>query len=73
MKRATFFGLGVTTLSYASVASAGYFAFGNGAPANILTGFGFYNPYWLLDLANVAVVVHLVGADQVNILPSQME
>jgi hypothetical protein len=43
----------------------GYAAFVNYAPGNLLTGFGFYNPCWLLDIVNVAIVVHLVGAYQV--------
>ncbi|XP_011001971.1 PREDICTED: amino acid permease 3-like [Populus euphratica] len=43
----------------------GYAAFGNYALGNLLTGFGFYNPYWLLGIANVAIVVHLAGAYQV--------
>jgi hypothetical protein len=47
----------------------GYAAFGDIAPGNLLTGFGFYNPYWLLDIANIAIVVHLVGAYQVYCQP----
>ncbi len=35
------------------------------APTNLLTGFGFFNPYWLIDIANVFIMVHLVGAYQV--------
>ncbi|KAG5525085.1 hypothetical protein RHGRI_031684 [Rhododendron griersonianum] len=38
-------------------------------PGNLLTGFGFYNPFWLLDIANVAIVVHLLGAYQVYCQP----
>ena len=44
----------------------GYVAFGNEAPGNLLTGFGFYNPYWLVDFANACITVHLVGAYQVK-------
>ncbi|KAJ4831404.1 hypothetical protein Tsubulata_051000 [Turnera subulata] len=55
----------VTTLFYMLCGCFGYAAFGDMAPGNLLTGFGFYNPYWLLDIANVAIVVHLVGAYQV--------
>lgn len=44
----------------------GYAAFGNNAPGNLLTGFGFYEPFWLVNLANVFIVVHLVGAYQVS-------
>lgn len=44
----------------------GYAAFGNKAPGNFLTGFGFYEPYWLVDIGNVFIVIHLVGAFQVT-------
>jgi hypothetical protein len=47
----------------------GYAAFGDLSPGNLLTGFGFYNPYWLLDIANAAIVIHLVGAYQVYCQP----
>ncbi|CAA3014083.1 amino acid permease 3-like [Olea europaea subsp. europaea] len=43
--------------------------FGDHSPGNLLTGFGFYNPYWLLDIANAAIVIHLVGAYQVYSQP----
>ncbi|CAL5403262.1 unnamed protein product [Camellia sinensis] len=41
-----------------------YAAFGNQTPGNLLTGFGFYEPYWLVDFANACVVLHLVGGYQ---------
>ncbi|KAH0469229.1 hypothetical protein IEQ34_002461 [Dendrobium chrysotoxum] len=63
MKRASLHGIGVTTIFYVSVGCIGYAAFGNKAPGNILTGF--YEPFWLVDIANVAVIVHLIGAFQV--------
>jgi hypothetical protein len=47
----------------------GYAAFGDEAPDDLLTGFGFYEPFWLIDIANVAIVVHLVGAYQVFCQP----
>jgi len=65
MKKATLMGVSVTTLFYTLSGVFGYAAFGNSAPGNLLTGFGFYNPFWLVDLANACVVVHLVGAYQV--------
>ncbi|KAK2632120.1 hypothetical protein EUGRSUZ_L01972 [Eucalyptus grandis] len=34
-------------------------------PGNLLTGFGFYEPHWLVDLANACIVLHLVGAYQI--------
>ena len=65
MKKATLLGVGTTTLFYMLSGCIGYAAFGDDAPGNLLTGFGFYNPYWLIDFANVCIVVHLVGAYQV--------
>lgn len=64
MKRASFYGIGVTTIFYVSLGCMGYAAFGNAAPGNVLTGFD--EPFWLVDVANVAVVIHLVGAYQVG-------
>ncbi|TXG64766.1 hypothetical protein EZV62_011760 [Acer yangbiense] len=69
MKKATLFSIIVTTVFYLLCGCMGYAAFGDLAPGNLLTGFGFYNPYWLLDIANVAIVVHLVGAYQVYCQP----
>lgn len=63
MKRATFYGIGVTTIFYISIGCIGYAAFGNDVPGNILTGFK--EPFWLVDIANIAVLIHLVGAFQV--------
>lgn len=65
MKKATLVSIIVTTVFYLLCGGMGYAAFGDHVPGNLLTGFGFYNPYWLLDIANFAIVVHLVGAYQV--------
>jgi amino acid permease len=64
MKRASTYGIGVTTIFYVSLGCIGYAAFGNSAPGNVLTGFD--KPFWLFDVGNVAVVIHLVGAYQVR-------
>ncbi|GLT86090.1 hypothetical protein SLE2022_042530 [Rubroshorea leprosula] len=69
MKKATLFSITVTTVFYLFCGCLGYAAFGDNAPGNLLTGFGFYNPYWLVDIANLAIVVHLVGAYQVFCQP----
>ena len=69
MKKATLVSVGVTTMFYMLCGCMGYAAFGDMSPGNLLTGFGFYNPYWLLDIANAAIVVHLVGAYQVYCQP----
>lgn len=70
MKRATVISVAVTTVFYMLCGCMGYAAFGDAAPGNLLTGFGFYNPFWLLDIANAAIAVHLVGAYQVNFVNS---
>ncbi|KAL6644199.1 hypothetical protein ACP70R_015807 [Stipagrostis hirtigluma subsp. patula] len=69
MKKATAVSVAVTTVVYLLCGCVGYAAFGGGAPDNLLTGFGFYEPFWLLDVANAAVVVHLVGTYQVMSQP----
>lgn len=69
MKKATRISVAVTTAFYMACGCMGYAAFGDSSPGNLLTGFGFYNPYWLLDIANAAIVIHLVGAYQVYCQP----
>ncbi|KAG6479603.1 hypothetical protein ZIOFF_063071 [Zingiber officinale] len=69
MKKASFVSIVTTTLFYMLCGCMGYAAFGDQAPSNLLTGFGFYNPFWLLDVANAAIVIHLVGAYQVFCQP----
>ncbi|KAH6785790.1 hypothetical protein C2S51_038245 [Perilla frutescens var. frutescens] len=69
MKKASFISVAVTTIFYMFCGCFGYAAFGDMSPGNLLTGFGFYNPYWLLDIANAAIVIHLVGAYQVYCQP----
>jgi len=70
MKRASFYGLAMTTVFYLLLGCTGYAAFGNDAPGNILTGYAFYEPFWLVDIANICVIVHLIGAYQVTSLLS---
>jgi amino acid permease len=69
MKRATMVSVATTTVFYMLCGCMGYAAFGDKSPDNLLTGFGFYEPFWLLDVANAAIVVHLVGAYQVFVQP----
>nr|XP_043640102.1 amino acid permease 3-like [Erigeron canadensis] len=69
MKKATLISVVTTTVFYMFCGCFGYAAFGDDSPGNLLTGFGFYNPYWLLDIANAAIVIHLVGAYQVYCQP----
>ncbi|XP_058773872.1 amino acid permease 6-like [Vicia villosa] len=65
MKKASLIGISITTFFYALCGILGYAAFGNSAPGNFLTGFGFYEPFWLVDIGNLFIVIHLVGAYQV--------
>ncbi|KAM7516940.1 hypothetical protein LguiA_006523 [Lonicera macranthoides] len=69
MKKASLAGVSTTTLFYILCGCTGYAAFGNNAPGNFLTGFGFYEPFWLIDFANVCIAVHLIGAYQVFCQP----
>lgn len=75
MKKANTIAVFTTTIFYMMCGCFGYAAFGNSAPGNMLTGFGFYEPFWLVDLANIFIVIHLVGAYQVFAQPvySKME
>ncbi|TVU07852.1 hypothetical protein EJB05_41224 [Eragrostis curvula] len=67
MRQATVMGVATTTSFYMLCGCLGYSALGNSAPGNILTGF--YEPYWLVDFANVCIVLHLVGGFQVFLQP----
>ncbi|KAG8375621.1 hypothetical protein BUALT_Bualt10G0119400 [Buddleja alternifolia] len=69
MKKANIVAVSTTTAFYMMCGCFGYAAFGNNAPGNLLTGFGFYEPFWLVDLANGFIVLHLVGAYQVFAQP----
>ncbi|KAL7127646.1 hypothetical protein ABFS83_14G266000 [Erythranthe nasuta] len=69
MKKASLVGVSTTTVFYVLCGCVGYAAFGNDAPGNFLTGFGFYEPFWLIDFANICIAVHLVGAYQVFAQP----
>ncbi|VFQ91730.1 unnamed protein product [Cuscuta campestris] len=65
MKKASIMAVCTTTFFYLCCGGLGYAAFGNATPGNLLTGFGFYEPYWLVNFANACVALHLVGGYQV--------
>ncbi|XP_035841390.1 amino acid permease 6-like [Helianthus annuus] len=69
MKKSCTIGIGASTLLYMICGILGYLAFGNDSPGNYLTGFGFYEPFWVVDIGNISVVIHLLGAFQVIIQP----
>ncbi|KAG8072183.1 hypothetical protein GUJ93_ZPchr0006g43047 [Zizania palustris] len=68
MKTALRASIVVTTFLYLCCGCFGYAAFGDATPGNLLTGFGFYEPYWLVDFANLCIVLHLLGGYQASIL-----
>jgi len=65
MRKANVLGITTMTILFLLCGSLGYAAFGDHTPGNILTGFGFYEPFWLVALGNVCIIVHMVGAYQV--------
>lgn len=69
MKTASRASMAITTFLYLGCGCFGYAAFGDDTPGNLLTGFGFYEPYWLVDLANLCVVLHLLGGYQMYTQP----
>ncbi|EYU26220.1 hypothetical protein ABFS82_08G200800 [Erythranthe guttata] len=69
MKKASTIAILITSFFFLCCGCSGYAAFGNQAPGNMLTGFGFYEPYWLVDVANACIVLHLVGGYQIYSQP----
>ncbi|KAJ7566972.1 hypothetical protein O6H91_02G126300 [Diphasiastrum complanatum] len=70
MRKVISVGILYTTLNYMAIASAGYAAYGNSTPANIVTAFGsFRHLSWLVDLTNILIVLQLIGAYQVLAQP----
>ncbi|CAI9303430.1 unnamed protein product [Lactuca saligna] len=63
-KRASAIAILLTTFFYLGCGCFGYAAFGKDTPGNLLTGFGFYEPYWLVDFANACIIIHLIGGYQ---------
>jgi hypothetical protein len=60
------YGLFFSTVFCMLLGVSGYAAFGNIAPGNILSGEAFSEPFWLIHLANLCVVLHFLGAYQVS-------
>ncbi|KAK1371176.1 hypothetical protein POM88_037268 [Heracleum sosnowskyi] len=58
------FSVAAATVSYMLCVCFSNVEFRDLAPRNILNGFGLYNPFWLLDIAILYILVLLVGAYQ---------
>ncbi|XP_010421187.1 PREDICTED: probable amino acid permease 7 [Camelina sativa] len=69
MKKASAVAVFIQTFFFFCCGCFGYAAFGDSTPGNLLTGFGFYEPFWLVDFANACIVLHLVGGYQVYSQP----
>ncbi|CAK7323874.1 unnamed protein product [Dovyalis caffra] len=69
MKTASTIAVIATTTFYLCCGGFGYAAFGENTLGNLLRGFDFSEPYWLVDLANACIVLHLVGGYQVFTQP----
>jgi len=69
MKKASTVAVFIQTFFFFCCGCFGYAAFGDSTPGNLLTGFGFYEPFWLVDFANACIVLHLVGGYQVSQKP----
>nr|GEV21518.1 probable amino acid permease 7 isoform X2 [Tanacetum cinerariifolium] len=61
MKKISTIAVIITACFYLLCGGSGYAAFGDLTPGNLLTGFGFYEPHWLVDFGNACIVLHLVG------------
>ncbi|XP_072990602.1 lysine histidine transporter 1-like [Typha latifolia] len=57
----------VVALCYFPVALVGYWAFGNGVDDNILITLN--KPRWLIAMANMMVIVHMIGSYQIYAMP----
>ncbi|XP_072971931.1 lysine histidine transporter 1-like [Typha angustifolia] len=57
----------LVALCYFPVALVGYWAFGNAVDDNILVTLN--NPRWLIAIANMMVVVHVIGSYQIYAMP----
>ncbi|KAJ0801958.1 putative amino acid transporter, transmembrane domain-containing protein [Helianthus annuus] len=68
-KRASAIAMVLTAIFYLGCGCFGYAAFGNDTPGNLLTGFGFYEPYWLIGFANACILIYLLGGYQLYSQP----
>ena len=64
IKKASMGAVLITTFFYLCCGCFGYAAFGNNTQGNLLTEFGFNEPFWLVTFANACIVLHLIGGYQ---------
>lgn len=66
MKKANMIGVIAMTVVFLLCSCLGYAAFGDHTPGNIFAAF--YEPFWLVALGDMCVVIHMIGAYQVRSL-----
>ncbi|XP_058075803.1 amino acid permease 3-like [Magnolia sinica] len=69
MKKATLLGLTITTAYKTLCFCIVYATFGDSTPTPLLAGSGFYKPFWLLDIGNMAIIIHLASVYQLSCRP----
>ncbi|XP_057440556.1 amino acid permease 8-like [Lotus japonicus] len=67
MKKANVTGITTMTILFLLCGCLGYASFGDHTPGNIFTGF--HEPFWLVSVGNVFIVIHMIGAYQVMAQP----
>ncbi|CAK8570209.1 unnamed protein product [Lathyrus sativus] len=67
MKKANLTGLSTMTIIFLLCSCLGYAAFGDKTPGNIFGGF--YEPFWLVAIGDICIIIHMVGAYQVMAQP----
>lgn len=67
MKKVNMYSIGGSALFYFLVSFTGYAAYGDQVPGDILSAFS--DVVWLIDIANICVILHLIGAYQVQSNP----
>ncbi|KEH37102.1 amino acid permease 8 isoform X2 [Medicago truncatula] len=63
MKKANVIGVSTMTMIFLLCSCLGYAAFGDHTPGNIFAGF--HEPYWLVVIGDICIVIHMIGAYQV--------
>jgi amino acid permease len=66
MKGANVIGVSTMTMIFLLCSCLGYAAFGDQTPGNIFAAF--YEPYWIVALGDVFIIIHMIGAYQVGSL-----
>lgn len=63
MKKVSLYASSATAVFYFLIACTGYAAYGDQAPGNIIKGI--YNVVWLIEIANLSIIIHVVVGYQV--------